>query len=48
MLFFESSRGTEPQLVMAAVTMTIVPLIIVFVVLQKYLVKGIQLGAVKG
>jgi ABC-type glycerol-3-phosphate transport system permease component len=48
MLFFESSRGTEPQLVMAAVTMTIVPLIILFVVLQKYLVKGIQLGAVKG
>jgi multiple sugar transport system permease protein len=33
---------------MAAVTMSVVPMIIVFVVLQKYLVKGIQLGAVKG
>jgi ABC-type maltose transport system permease subunit len=33
---------------MAATVMNLVPLIVVFVVCQKYLVKGIQLGAVKG
>jgi ABC-type maltose transport system permease subunit len=33
---------------MAAVTMSVLPLVIIFVVLQKYLTKGIQLGGVKG
>jgi ABC-type glycerol-3-phosphate transport system permease component len=48
LLFFDSSRGQSTQLLMAAVTMSVVPMIIVFIVLQKHLVKGIQLGAVKG
>lgn len=48
LLFFDSTRGTETQLIMAAVTMCVIPLVILFVVLQKYLVKGIQLGAIKG
>ena len=48
LLFFDSSQGQETQLLMAAVTMSVVPLIILFVLMQKYLVKGIQLGAVKG
>lgn len=33
---------------MAAVTMSVAPMILLFVLLQKYLVRGIQLGAVKG
>ena len=33
---------------MAAVTMSVVPLIIIFVLLQKQLIRGIQLGGVKG
>jgi multiple sugar transport system permease protein len=48
LLYFDSSRGQTTHLLMAAVTMSVVPLIVVFVVLQKYLVKGIQLGSVKG
>jgi ABC-type glycerol-3-phosphate transport system permease component len=48
MLYFDSTAGQETNLLMAAVTMSVVPLIIVFVVLQKYLVKGIQVGSVKG
>ena len=48
LLSFDSSRGQETNLMMAAVTMSVVPMIIVFVTLQKQLVKGIQLGAVKG
>ncbi len=48
LLFFESHRAQQTNLLMAAVAMSIIPLIIVFVLLQKYLVKGIQLGAVKG
>ncbi|MEM1098337.1 MAG: carbohydrate ABC transporter permease [Planctomycetota bacterium] len=48
LLYFDSSAGQETNLLMAAVTMSVVPMIIVFVVMQKQLVKGIQLGAVKG
>ena len=48
LLFFDSTRGNTTHLMMAAVTMSVIPMILVFVFLQKYLVKGIQLGAVKG
>jgi multiple sugar transport system permease protein len=33
---------------MAAVTLTIIPMVIAFVFLQKQMISGIQLGAVKG
>ena len=48
LLFFDSSRGQQTHLMMAAVTMSVIPMILVFILLQKQLVKGIQLGAVKG
>ena len=48
MLFFDSSRGQSTHLLMAAITMSVLPMIIVYVVMQKQIVKGIQLGAVKG
>ncbi len=48
LMFFESTRGQSTHLLMAAVTMSVIPMILLFVFLQKYLVKGIQLGAVKG
>lgn len=48
LLYFDSSAGQETNLLMAAVAMSVIPMVIVFVVLQKQLVAGIQLGAVKG
>ena len=48
LLFFDSSQGQQTNLMMAAITMSVVPMILIFVLLQKQLVKGIQLGAVKG
>ena len=48
LLFFDSSQGQQTNLLMAAITMSVVPMIAVFVALQKQLVRGIQLGAVKG
>ena len=47
LLYFDSGYGQETNLVMAAVTMSVVPMLILFVVLQRHLVAGIQLGAVK-
>ena len=48
LMFFDTERGQATHLLMAAVTMSVVPLIIIFVVLQKQLIRGIQLGGVKG
>jgi multiple sugar transport system permease protein len=48
LLFFDSSHGQATNLLMAAVTMSVVPLIIIFAFLQKQLISGIQTGAVKG
>jgi multiple sugar transport system permease protein len=48
MLFFDSTYGQQTNLIMAASVMNIIPLVLLFVVSQKFLVRGIQLGAVKG
>jgi ABC-type glycerol-3-phosphate transport system permease component len=48
MLSFQNSYGQQTELLMAATVMCIAPLIVIFIVLQKQLVEGIQLGAVKG
>jgi len=48
LLFFDSEHGQATHLLMAAVTMSVVPLILIFTLLQKQLLRGIQLGAVKG
>ena len=48
MLYFDTVYGKQTNLLMAASVMNVVPLIVLFVFTQKFLVKGIQLGAVKG
>ncbi len=48
MLAFDSSQGQQTNLLMAAVTMSVIPMILIFLFMQKQLVKGIMLGGVKG
>ena len=48
LMFFDSTQGQQTNLLMAAITMSVVPMILIFVLLQRRLVSGIQLGAVKG
>ena len=48
LLAFDTSQGRETQLIMAASVMTMLPLVVLFLFGQRYFVKGIQLGAVKG
>lgn len=43
-----SQEGTNYGLMAAAVTLVIVPVIIVYIFLQKYIIKGMTAGAVKG
>ena len=48
MVQLDSSYGKQTELIMAATVMNIAPLILIFVTLQKFLVKGLQVGGVKG
>ncbi|RYG36878.1 carbohydrate ABC transporter permease [bacterium] len=48
LISFDSLYNKATHLMMAASVMSLVPPLLLFLVGQKYLVKGIQLGAVKG
>ena len=48
MLALDSSYGQQTEFIMAATVMNVVPLIVIFVAFQKFLVSGLQLGGVKG
>lgn len=48
LLSFQGQYGQQTELIMAATVMNVIPLIILFVVMQKQLISGIQLGGVKG
>lgn len=48
MLAFDSAQGQQTNLLMAAVAMSVVPMVLVFLFAQKHLVKGIMVGGVKG
>ena len=41
-------EGTNYGLMAAAVTLVVIPVLIVYVFLQKYIIKGMTAGAVKG
>jgi multiple sugar transport system permease protein len=48
MMYFDSQYGRQTNLIMAASVMNIIPLIVLFIIGQKFFVKGIMLGGVKG
>ena len=48
LLHFDSAYGRQTNLLMAASVMSLLPPVLLFLIGQKHLVKGIQLGAVKG
>jgi ABC-type glycerol-3-phosphate transport system permease component len=48
MLYFDTNYGRQTNLLMAGSVMATIPPLILFIIGQKFLVKGIQLGAVKG
>jgi len=47
-LYFDTVYGRQTNLIMAASVMNIIPLVILFVAAQRHIVRGVQLGAVKG
>lgn len=43
-----SQEGTNYGLMASAVTLVIIPILILYIFLQKYIIKGMTAGAVKG
>ena len=43
-----SREGTNYGLMAAAVTLVVIPILIVYIFLQKYIIKGMTAGAIKG
>ena len=48
MLFFDGNYGRQTNLIMAAGMMSLLPPFVLFLVGQRQLIRGIQMGAVKG
>ena len=43
-----SKEGTNYGLMASTVSLVVIPVIIVYIFLQKYIIKGMTAGAVKG
>jgi multiple sugar transport system permease protein len=48
LLSFTGREGTSPHLIMAGATVSVVPTIVLFILLQKYFVEGITMTGLKG
>ena len=47
-MFFDSGYGRQTNVLMAAAVMALIPPVILYMFGQRFLIKGIQIGAVKG
>jgi multiple sugar transport system permease protein len=45
---FQTVHGTQYHLMMAASTLVVIPMILVFFLLQRYFIQGIALSGLKG
>ena len=48
LMIFQGAHFTEYPLLMAGITITVVPVIVVYLFMQRYIIEGITSGAVKG
>ncbi|MFC1546601.1 carbohydrate ABC transporter permease [bacterium] len=47
LMVFQGSHLTQYPLLMAGITITVIPIIVGYLIMQKYIIKGIMAGAVK-
>lgn len=48
LMYFAGEAGTDYQLMMAGATIVVVPLIIIYLCFQRYIIEGIARGGLKG
>ena len=47
-MFFDGDYGRQTNLVMAASMMGVIAPLVIFVIGQRHLIRGIRMGAIKG
>lgn len=45
---FKSTSGSKWNLLLAGLVLAIVPVVVIYVIAQKYITEGLTAGAVKG
>ena len=48
LMVFQGAHVTQYPLLMAGIIITVLPVLVIYLVLQKHIIKGITAGAVKG
>lgn len=48
LMVFQGAHITQYPQLMAGITITVVPIIVVYLLMQKYIIKGIMAGSIKG
>ena len=48
LMIFQGAHFTEYPLLMAGITITVIPVVVVYLFMQKHIIQGITAGAVKG
>lgn len=48
LIIFQGAHFTEYPLLMAGITLTVLPIVIIYLFMQRYIIEGITAGAVKG
>jgi len=48
LMVFQGAHVTEYPLLMAGIVITVIPVLVVYLILQKHIIKGIAAGAIKG
>ena len=48
LMVFQGAHMTQYPLLMAGITITVIPIILIYLVMQKHIIKGITVGVVKG
>jgi ABC-type glycerol-3-phosphate transport system permease component len=48
LMVFQGAHSTQYPLLMAGIVITVLPVVAIYLILQKYIIKGITSGAVKG
>jgi multiple sugar transport system permease protein/raffinose/stachyose/melibiose transport system permease protein len=48
LMIFQGAHFTEYPLLMAGITLTVIPIVVIYLFMQRYIIEGITAGAVKG
>ena len=48
LMVFQGAHITQYPLLMAGIVITVLPVVLLYLLLQKHIIKGITAGAVKG